>query len=547
MGGVVDYSTTSLGQPIGPLLKGPIDAVSAEIERQQADEEKRKLLQMQLDQRDRSVARLAQADENKNAYYQRKMDLADKREQGKLVMENQKRRDAAEADVRKAVGNGDIPLAESIGARFQQMDPATGEVRQGLEGFAVQPHGGQAEPTPPDAMTAAMSNPVTRLAGITDQDINQARGPEAPPQDFQAQHDAWQGAPDIIALHGQPLDREVIRHSAARAAGEDFAQVGAELQAQLAVAQQSGDQAAAAQIQRRLQLHGQLQPLVENGQIAPEKAAQTLMAGDADLRARDIQAERDATSRANTQTNAGARVEAARIGGDFGLRRQGLANEGKTAAQTSGADPKAYARLQADMKDFDKQFNVSKDRADESRVATLLNNKDAQVVQRAIAANVARGIGAEKGVLTDKDVERFQGHLGGLWGDVQNWLEGKTTGDFGPEKMAKLEEALRITLEEKAHDRQVAREAFPKVFMRKGYPGQTWGFGDDIANRYEAMFGEPYVAKPQRGVPRDTSNPDDPNAPDAGRPLDGDVGEDRTGGIDRATLLQEARRRGLVP
>jgi len=547
MASAVDFSV--LNRPVGPLIAGPVDAISASLQQQQEQAEKEKLLQMRLDQENRNVDRQIANDQNKDAYYKKKLDLAEKRDAAKLTLENQKRRGSVEDQIRAAVGNGDTQLAQQLAARYQEATPE-GEVSSGLPGFETKTHGGAPEPVPADAITAAMSNPVTQLAGMTDADINQARGPEAPPQAFQAEHEAWQAAPDVVALHGMDLSQDRIRHAAGQAAVQDFDQSVNAIQAAYNTALQSGDQQTASLYKRHLGNLSLLRDGVATGAIPLGKA----LAQAADPKA-DLAAGRNETALGVARIGAQGRVQAAEAAA--GARKAAKDEE------TGGLDPKIVSAYEAQQEHFNKNFAVSSDRNEEARFRTLLSNGALPVVQRATASVLARGLAGEKGALSNQDVARLQNDLGGAWADVENWLSKKGTGQLSPEIWSALSGGLQAIMQEKAQKRATAEKAYERTFLSPASPASKWGMREDALNRFEAAFGHPYQPTKERpaagsGFPYrwdpdtrtfhknvDPSNPDDPNAPDAGRPLDGEGDEPPR--ITREQAIEELRRRGKLP
>jgi hypothetical protein len=315
-----------------------------------------------------------------------------------------------------------------------------------------------------------------------------------PQQVAVARQAAWksQQANPAVTIGGVQTTPEAIRYSKSRADAADFGKLGEALAANHAQALQVGDPLALQASERRIQAFQEVMPLVQSGSMTPQ-AAQARIAAAATGADRYVDQSRltaqKATDAASLQGQkdvaAGQRAESA---AGAALTRDAAKVAAKKEA-TGGVDPKAAARFEGDVQHFQVNNNISSDRKDEARMATLLNNKDASIVQRAMAGNLARGIGAERGVLTDKDISRLQGSLGGAWGDVENWLSKKDSGDLSPEVKAKLAEGIQIVLAEKAQARKQSEEAYMSTFGAPDSIYAGWGLGEHARRKFKEIFG----------------------------------------------------------
>lgn len=505
----------------------------------------------------RQTDRLNARDENIRMREDRKANLDEQRLQGDQTIKNYGQRNTARDQMNTAVAHNDMGRARQIAEGYAEMDPATGKVSRGYPGgFSVEepppvpmkPEGRPLEMGPQASPEEAQQAGKIRAeqasfdegAGPDSQYTDQAEaerqrfqrantgskqmeqqggqivspnGPELALYEQQlAAHDKAARNPKVT-IGGVETTPDDLRQSAGRTAGADFQRVGSVLQAEYADAHQSGDPQAIASAERKVARYRMLIPMVESGQLDGAKATADILQAAAGENKRGQAQEHDATM------------------GRYGLAKQRLAND-KPASPTSerGVGVKELSAANADLNAFQRNWNVSADRNEEARMASLLKSNDKSIVQRAIVSNLSRGLAGEKGVLTDQDVNRLQGSLGGAWEDVVNWVDKKGTGQLDPVILGKLTEGINVVLAEKSRKRDQAEAAYGASFMRPTSPYQKMGLGDHLANKADEMFGPGAGARIQArlsGKPGgasaatvDPTNPDDANAPNAGRPLD---------------------------
>lgn len=496
---------------------------------------------------------------------------------GQETASNRKARESTNELVRGDIANSDYGRAQQRAGAYQEVDPETGKVQSGLPGFkmitpqapafprraAGSIEGPMATPEILDdaAVERAGQNAQAGLGGDGGNVLQErqklqqsedafAKGntPSDPlalaayqgererftPEDNPTAAEPYKGAQ--VTIGGAPADPDQLRHAASRAQAEDFKKLGDTLMSNHTAAMQTRDPQAVAQTERQLRTYNELLAGVESGQIPGTKAAEAVISGQGaeDKRgaATEMQGQKDAASLERTNVIAAAHAAEE-------VKKREAKNPG-------GVDPKIYARVQQDYAAFDKNHTVSTDRAEEYRLKSLVANADQPVVQRSIASVLARGLAGEKGALSNQDINRLQGDLGGAWADVENWLSKKGSGALDPAILNRLVAGINVVLGEKDQKRQGAEAAYAAKFMRPGYIGQSGGLADDINNTFEERFGHPYQPPGAAGAPRrDTSNPDDPNAHDAERPLDGEADEPPR--LSRDAALKEAKRRGLLP
>ncbi len=500
-----------------PWGEALLDPITEELHRRQAQADQEKLVEMRHAHDEEQQNRLMARDAEKAKHDREVERLNNDRFVGEQTIREGDRRAGYEQKVRDSIARGDIDAAEQMGAGYQSMDAKTGAVSKGLPGFKIDRGIKPSEPAPTDDV---IGDAVGYAGDVSKYNDKQAH-------------------PDIM-LAGVHTTPDALRYSAGRANAADMKRVEDQVAAQLSM---SHDPHEIEILKHQLNDLQVKRVAVEQGLQKP---------GDA-LRGNDsvVAGERKQAGNMDlANTNNTAKLERTKVTADAMATRDAAKRAAKDEEKAGGADPKAYARVQSDLSTFDKQHNISTDRAYESRVATLLDNKDSTIVQRAMAANLARGIGAEKGVLTDKDITRLQGNLGGYWSSVENWLSKGATGDLADDVKAKLVEGLQVTMAEKAKDRAAAEKAYAARFLTPTYVGHKWGFTNDINNAFEEKFGHPYQPPAQAtgGAREPSTGLDAPNGPHASDPLEGDgpAAPMRPGKISREDAIREARRRGLI-
>lgn len=535
MANVVDFS--QLRQKVTPW-GSVIDPITEELQRRNAEQDKRDLQdQRDAPERAREERRL-RLEEETVRHHRATEDLNDKRAVGEATMKGGDRRSKVENDIRAAIAAGELDRAQQMAASYQEMNAATGGVSQGLPGFKIDRGIEPSVPSPDSAkpgetVDSVLANPDS--ASITDP------ANDAAVKDWQRK----QQHPDVM-IAGVHTTPDALRYSAARANAADMQKTEEALQGRYNTALAMGDHVGAGLAQRELDDWRKRRTEVESGLAKPGEAvkANDAVAG-AGAKAGDtraLQGEKDAAALARTNVNATSRVEAAKAG--VGAREAAKAKD-----RAEGMDPKTYTPYASSLAKFNQEHNVTTDRNEETRASTLLANADKNVVQRAMATYLSRGLAGEKGALSNQDIQRIQGDLGGAWADVENWLSRKGSGSLDPAILEQLTAGVQTVLAEKQAKRALDEKAFEAKFLRPTSQAVKWGYRDDALNAFEEKFQHPYV-EPQ-GAPavhpqRDPSNPDDPNAPDAGRPLDGEASPPPVGKISREEAIQEARRRGLI-
>ncbi len=553
MGEMIDFSMLRQSP-----FKGALDPIAAAVDQWAQQNHQRKMQEERLAQQKQVNDRIMARDEETQRRNLVREGQEERRLVGQQTLTNQTKVRATEDDVRKALAEasvtGDYSNAQRLIEGFSMADPTTGAVKQGLPNAGFKPHGGMPEPQrptmaplPPDIEQGPIPSPEdsTNAALIRAQDATNAlpegqdrvaaypdiitaemgRAAEegsrfaaqqnrAPDQEqaqqadqralegFQTQRSEYDAAPPEVTLGGARQDPEAIRTGQGRMAAQGFAKVGDALEGIRTAAFESGDTEALEAVERKLELFPELMAGVESGTVDPKVAFKQLGALSVEQMKREAARERDAASMERTKFQGANRLENTGLAntGRVAAAKAGVdAREGaKAEARATGTNEKTYARVQADLSTFDKQHNVSTDRKEEQRMQTLMDNKDVQGVQRAMATQLARGLAGEKGALSNQDIARIQGDLGGAWGSIENWLSRKGTGDLDPAVLDQLVKSTQVVLAEKSRGRAAAEQAYAARFMKPTYFGQKTGHGEDLLNAFEEKFGHPYQpAAPQ--------------------------------------------------
>lgn len=373
-----------------------------------------------------------------------------------LEVDNAKRQRQADDTIRADVASGNMVAAKQHAADYSEVDPSTRTVKRGRD-FEQLP------------------------------DLNPGAPPELKPETSEADTAANLGAQDsAIANAGKPpvtgrvriggveTSTDELRHSADRQAAADFDKVGESLTGELGQAMQSGDPYLRSIAQRRAERFSQLQAGVKSGTIAPRDAMKEFLSSEA-------LADKYGENRAHDQTV-----------GQFGIEKQRVANSKPSAdkqrtAGTDGIDRKDLQTAESGLKDFQKNWNIATDRNEDTRLRGLLKNKDVSVVQRSLSDVLSRSLAGQKGVLTDADINRLQGHMGGAWGDVTNWVSKGATGDLDPDVFAKLMQGVDVVLQNHETNRQGARKAYDEVFG-DGSSYSKLKIGDHLTRKRKEFF-----------------------------------------------------------
>lgn len=521
MANVVDFSpleqkVTPWGSVLDPITEEMKrrNAQAYEMAKQEAGLAPAREAQKRLEAKDAETARHNKAREDKDALKQWDQDN----------VKEWDRRAGTEQKIRDAIARGDLDTAEQLGTGYTGLNiEGKGGVQKGLPGFKMDRGIKPSEPAP------------------TEDVIGDAVGYAGDVSTFNQK----QSHPDIM-IAGVHTTPDALRYSASRAAAADMGKVEDALRAQLATATTMHDTATAAAIQGQLRDIQVRRSQVEGGLVKPDQAikANDTVTGAATKQqgALDLQDKKGGTAVQVAGINAKRRIDAASAG-------QAGRDASKAAERGSGTSEKAYARVQSDLSTFDKQHNISTDRNEEERARTLLGNQDKNIVQRAMATYLSRGLAGEKGALSNQDIQRIQGDLGGAWADVMNWVSRKGEGSLDPAILDQLTAGVKVVLAEKETKRAQAEKLYEARFLRPTYVGQKWGFSDDLLNAFEEKFGHPYQPTQASAAPggREPSSGDDaPNGPHANDPLEGD-GPPPTGPrkFSRDDLLRMAKERGL--
>lgn len=406
-----------------------------------------------------------------------------------MEVENSKRRMAADKDILSRIASGDTAGARQLDAGYAEVNPADQSVTHG-RGLEIKDRDLGPEPQAPADLPDGAEGPIpspqeVRRAGMIDRSHGQTLTPQSEYADAMDARDARSKLGPVVKLGGVETSMDEVRNNARRQSAEDFGKVGDALQMEMRQAMESGDPLLREQATRRAERYSQLKAGVESGALKPFDAMKMLTSSEA----------LDDKYREN-------RVHDKTVG-QFGIEKQRVANAKPSAdrqrtAGTGGVDRKDLTAAETSLNNFQKQWNLSADRAEDTRLRGLLKNKDVSVVQRSLSDVLSRSLAGQKGVLTDADINRLQGHMGGYWGDVQNWISKGGTGDLDPDVFAKLMQGVDVVLQNHETNRAAAKAAFDKDYG----DGSAWGslnIGDHLKRKRFEFFGDDAATQVQGG------------------------------------------------
>jgi len=407
-------------------------------------------------------------------------DRAEREQNAEREAANARERAKVDAGIRGDVAAGDLVSARQRAGDYAEVDPSTGTVTRGRP-FEVKDRVTGPDPEAPVDLPEGAEGPqatpeIARHAGKMDIANGQTLTPYADYESEMANRDRQRAMGPVVKIGDVETSMDELRHAKDRQNAADFDKVGDALQGELKQALESGDPYLRQMALRRSERFSQLRAGVEAGTIKPFDAMKQMMSG-ADL------ADKYGENRVHDQTV-----------GEYGLQRQRIANQKPTAdksrtAGTGGIDRKDLTSIETSLNNFQKQWNLSSDRAEDTRLRGLLKNKDVSVVQRSLSDVLSRSLAGQKGVLTDADIGRLQSHMGGTIGDLQNYVSKMATGDLDPQVFSKLMQGVDVVLQNHDANRKAAKAAFDKNYGE----GSPWGnlkVGDMPKRKRFEFFGD---------------------------------------------------------
>ncbi len=313
-----------------PWGEALLDPITEELHRRQAQADQEKLVEMRHAHDEEQQNRLMARDAEKAKHDREVERLNNDRFVGEQTIREGDRRAGYEQKVRDSIARGDIDAAEQMGAGYQSMDAKTGAVSKGLPGFKIDRGIKPSEPAPTDDV---IGDAVGYAGDVSKYNDKQAH-------------------PDIM-LAGVHTTPDALRYSAGRANAADMKRVEDQVAAQLSM---SHDPHEIEILKHQLNDLQVKRVAVEQGLQKP---------GDA-LRGNDsvVAGERKQAGNMDlANTNNTAKLERTKVTADAMATRDAAKRAAKDEEKAGGADPKAYARVQSDLSTFDKQHNISTDRA----------------------------------------------------------------------------------------------------------------------------------------------------------------------------------------
>jgi len=559
MASVVDFSMLRQS-PFEGALDPVADAVTRWSQRRHQRDQQEERLQFAREQE----ARLRERDNGIIAKNDRAADLNERRLVGERTTKNLGSRQAVEERIRQAVARQDFDEAERLGNSYTEQDAATGEVRTGkgaLPGFDVKrppaapaalpalPQGVEYGPqaTPEIASRAGKIRAEERSfddpnAGPDSRYTSEATGEQqrfnqqqnSAPADplvaeFQKKLEASK-APPQVTIGGVVADPEKLRYAAGRAQAQDFEQLGSVLQASLARAVEVGDPQAQAAAQRKLELFAELSPAVATGQIQGKDAANRIFGATTAEFKRDADLEQTNVKGGFAQTRADTAAAASAARGQV-----------TAADKHGGMDPQAeqvkLSRIRlfnGEVEGMAKRHDLPADTRNLQRAIMNIDSaqSDNSVLQAAAQFGVARDITGGGGQsLSNKDVAMVAPRAGGierLQGLAGRFVDGDPLSDAEKKVLA---DSIRHGMDFAKQRLGAFRDDYLATFDNDDLPWRQQLGRQHIMGALRRYI--PQSESKQEGAPRapraggvsrrpDPANPDDPNAPNAGRPLDGE-------------------------
>lgn len=544
----------------------------AQAERQQQELAQRSQVNDRLMARDADVRRREDA----------KQDLAERREAGTRSMANNKQRSMVEEQVRGDIAKRDFSRAEQRASSYEEQDPTTGEVKKKLPGFSIDRGGPRpSEPespveygpqaTPEIAQQAGLIRAAQSTPGDTasaqdgaNADLLETESAESerkrfaqqntPEKDlefrtYQNRTEAWgskQADPKLtdgseiapgsrenpdVFLGGVKTNADQMRYAGGRAAAEDFKKVGAVLQQQYATALQSGDPQALAAAERKVQVFSEMAPQVETGAVPVEKAMAALSARTSAEMMRNQVQEHD-------KTVGQYGVEKATIGAEAAAARSAEAGKRAEAGATrgdKGLDLKERQErsknLRNDRKEFLVRFNAktTQEAASEfPNIVKMLDSGNGKLQDQALITMMR--LAQKDNRFSDADAKLAMRSGAGWLDQMENFTSKGIQGNYGDDVIAAAREAakhLQGYYQAKSEAMNAEADSFleqPDYYDPREAAQLLGRELPGFKERHPEFFqGGGGADRSRRASARpDPGNPDDPNASDAGRPLDGD-------------------------
>jgi hypothetical protein len=343
-----------------------------------------------------------------------------------------------------------------------------------------------------------------------------------------------------VSIGGVETTPRDIRYAGARANAEDFKRTGEALANELSAAQQMGDPVLLASVQRKMQRYAEALPQVESGALDLGKASALVNSQTTAENTRGATQEHDRTAGTFAQTRAEttAAASAARAAAN-----SPAAKHGGMDPQVENVTLRRRDAFEKRVKDMATRHDLPADTKNFQRAAMNIDSAetDNSVLQAAAQFGVARDITGGGGQsLSNKDVAMVAPRAGGmerLAGLAGRFVNGDQLSDAEKHVLA---DAIRHGMDF-AKTRFDAFEAdYNNTFMSPDLPWVS-----ELGDKYIRGTLRAYVpgsagtAGARGGGARvDPNNPDDANARDAGRPLDGDA-------PDPSTMTREEKIRRL--
>lgn len=422
-----------------------------------------------------------------------KQDLAERRYQGGASVANTQARQGIEAKIRAALAQGDQGTAEMLGKSYSEMDPATGNVTNGMQVQQLPPRvADPGAPPEPNAVAPAVEGP--RISAQDAERADLQRSLDQPGEittsrdardvmqtgdeeraaalqhnavttaDYHNQAEAYraEASNPRFKIGDTEVDQNSLRYAAANKDASDF-----ENYAGTAVP--AGDPDAQAYVKM-------LAGAVRGKGMSAQQAAKSLD----DYKRTGFK--QDFTAGQNDARN------------ETTLERQRIANQRPQASfgfQKSNADVKTETALETATNNFQRQWQVSNERFNRVKLDALANNPDVPIAQRAISGVLSRQLAGEKGVLTEQDIQRLQKNLAGWMPEIENWFSKGATGALDPQILKQLQAGINIVISERKQIDDRAKAAYKAQFLSPTSWFQNHGLGDQAALNYQSIFGEP--------------------------------------------------------
>lgn len=357
--------------------------------------------------------------------------------------------------------------------------------------------------------------------------------------------------PDVT-IAGVPTNPDDLRYSAGRAEGQDFQKLGNVLQTQFRDAVATGDKASISAVQRRMEAFAELAPQVESGRVPASKAFQQLMGTGTAENAREAAMEQtlvkgtQAQGRAETIATGQAQRSAA-----TGQRMEATADRAEKSMDLKERQERSRNTKQ-DLDSFIQRWNAktTQEAAQEfPNIVKMLDSGNGKLQDQALITMMR--LAQKDNRFSDADAKLAMRSGAGWLDQMESFVSKGVVGNYGEDVISAARQAaerLQQFYNQKAGAMNEEADSFlddDGLYDTKRAASRLGRELPGFRQRHPELYGK--AARPAGGGGRrpDQNDPDDANAKDAGRPLDGDAAPDPAN-MTRDEKIEYLRSRGML-